>query len=411
MKDHFDICIIGGGLAGGLASLALSDAGFSCAVIDSQNPKTMRDAQFDGRTTAIAYANARMFTRLGLWERIAPYASPINDILVTDGRADTRFRRGHVSALGLHFDSSELETGAPLGWIVENVGMRNVIFDEIADNDNIALFAPARRTKLDISTRRAVVTLDDGREVSADLLVAADGKKSQTRAEAGLKVTRWSYGQMGIVATVSHDRPHKGVAQEFFLPSGPFAILPMTGDRSSLVWTEKSDQTPAYLSLDNDDFTAEVASRFGPYLGDVRADGPRFAYPLGFHLSQRLISPRIALIGDAARAVHPIAGQGFNLGIKDIAALTDVLTEARGVGLNIGAHNVLENYQSWRRFDSVMLALGTDVLNRIFSNDLAPLRAARDIGAGVVNQIGPLRRFFMRQAGADVGRLPSLIRP
>ena len=406
---QFDIAIVGGGLAGSLAALALTDQGFSCAVIDAQDPATMQKAAFDGRTTAISYASARVFKRLGLWNRVAPEAEAIRDILVTDGRAKSRFDDGAVSTFALHFDSRELGEETPLGWIAENLLLRETLFDAMGQAGDITLFAPAKRARTTYDAARATISLDDGREISAPLVIAADGRFSALRSEANIKVNQWRYKQTGIVATVAHERPHEGVAQEFFLPSGPFAILPMTENRSSLVWTERADAAGAYLTLDDENFTREIQNRFGDYLGAVSLAGPRWSYPLAFHLSQSFIAPRLALIGDAARAIHPIAGQGYNLGVKDIAALVDVLSEGRDVGLDIGHLSVLQNYQRWRRFDSVSLALGTDILNRLFSNDIAPLRLARDIGMGAVGRIAPLRQFFMRQAGADLGALPSLM--
>lgn len=414
----FDVIIVGGGQAGGLAALALADAGFSCAVIDALDPATMRAAPFDGRTTALAYASARVFQKLSLWPHMSPYAEPIRDILVTDGKRDSSIRKGHVSPFHLHFDSRELGDDDPLGWIVENRLLRDVLFEKIRTTNNIKLFAPAKRLKTVYGKGAATVILETGEELTASLVVAADGRFSASRAEAGIKTNRWSYDQCGIVATVAHERSHKGVAQELFLASGPFAILPMTPlkdrgrivhHRSSLVWTETKDATPAYLALEDEAFLRQIRNRFGDYLGDVSLTGPRWSYPLAFHLAQSYIAPRLALIGDAAHAIHPIAGQGFNLGVKDIAALTDTVIKTREVGLDIGHLAGLERYQQWRRFDSAMLAFGTDALNRLFSNDIGPLRLARTIGMGAVNQIGPLRKFFMRQAGADAGRLPPLM--
>lgn len=405
----FDVAIVGGGLAGGLAGLALGSRDFSCGVIDAQDPAAMRGAAFDGRTTAISYASARVFRRLGLWERIAPGAEPIRDILVTDGRAKSRFDAGAVSSFALHFDSRELGEDTPLGWIVENRLLRETLFDAIAANENVALLAPAKRASTVFNAAQSETELEDGRIVSAPLTLAADGRLSALRAEANIKTNQWRYPQTGIVATVAHERPHEGVAHEFFVPAGPFAILPMTENRSSLVWTEREDAAPAYLALDDAAFTREIENRFGPYLGALEPAGPRWSYPLAFMLAQTYMAPRLALIGDAAHAIHPIAGQGYNLGVKDIAVLADVLTEAREVGLDIGSLTVLQNYQRWRRFDSAALALGTDLLNRLFSNDIAPLRLARDIGMNAVGKIKPLRQFFMRQAGADLGALPSLM--
>ncbi|MCK5746806.1 MAG: FAD-dependent monooxygenase, partial [Oricola sp.] len=375
--QHFDIVIIGGGPAGGLAALAFATLGFSCAVVDAGDPAEMRGAAFDGRTSAISFASARVFKRLGLWNRIAPGAEPIRDILVTDGRAKSRFSDGAVSSFFLHFDSRELGEGQPLGWIVENRAIRDVLFDAIEAAENVALFAPAKRAATAFNPGEAIVDLADGRRLSASLVVAADGRRSPLRAEAGIKTNDWRYNQTGIVATVAHERSDEGVAQELFLPSGPFAILPMTNNRSSLVWTERADAAPAYMALGDEQFRTEIENRFGPYLGQVTPAGPRWSYPLAFTLAQSYVAPRLALIGDAAHAIHPIAGQGYNLGIKDIAALADVLVEGRDVGLDIGALTVLQNYQRWRRFDSAALALGTDVLNRLFSNDFGPLRLAR----------------------------------
>ena len=408
-RDTFDIVIVGGGLAGGLAAVALARAGFHCAVVDAADPATMREAGFDGRTSAISYASARVFRRLGLWDDIAGEAEPIRDILVTDGRAQNRFDPGSVSSFALHFDSRELEDETTLGWIVENRTLRNAIYNAIEAEEQVSVFAPANRAATTFGEEIAEVSLADGQRLSAALVLAADGRFSGLRMEAGIKTNDWRYNQTGIVATVAHERPHEGVAHEFFLPSGPFAILPMTDNRASLVWTERADAAPAYLSLDDEAFRTEIENRFGPYLGAVSLAGPRWSYPLAFTLAQSFIAPRLGLIGDAAHAIHPIAGQGYNLGIKDIAALTDVLTEARAVGLDIGAMTVLQNYQRWRRFDSATLALGGDLINRLFSNDFPPLRLARDIGMGAVGKIAPLRKLFMRQAGADLGTLPSLM--
>ena len=411
---HFDIAIVGGGLAGSLAALALADRGFSCALIDAADPAAMRGADFDGRTSALSYASARVFKRLGLWEAVklyqgSPDAEPIRDILVTDGRARSRFDRGGASPFFLHFDSRELGEDQPLGFIVENRRLRDVMFDASEKTDAITHFAPARRSATDFDKGAGVVHLEDGRRIIAALIIAADGRPSPLRAEAKIKTHHWGCGQTGIVATVAHERPHHGIAQEFFLPAGPFAILPMTENRSSLVWTEREAAAPAYMALGDADFLKAIEQRFGAYLGALSLAGPRWSYPFAFTLAQSYVAPRLALIGDAAHAVHPIAGQGFNLGVKDIAALADVLRDGRDVGLDIGALGVLQGYQRWRRFDSMSLALGMDFLNRLFSNDFGPLRLARDIGMSAVGKVGPLRTFFMREAGADMGSLPSLM--
>jgi 2-octaprenyl-6-methoxyphenol hydroxylase len=226
----------------------------------------------------------------------------------------------------------------------------------------------------------------------------------------GIGLISWSYPQRGIVATVAHEKPHNGTAFEHFLPSGPFAILPMTGNRSSLVWTEREELADDILESADADFEAEVARRFGAHLGAVRADGPRWSYPLRFHLARSYVKPRFALVGDAAHGIHPIAGQGLNLGFKDVAALVEVILDAARLGLDYGTIDVLRRYERWRRFDSFALAAATDALNRLFSNDIAPLRLVRDLGLGIVDGIGPLRRFLMRHAGGDSGKLPRLLR-
>lgn len=403
-----DAAIVGGGLAGALLALALAREGVSAALIDAQDPAAMRDAAFDGRTTALAYAAARVFRRLGLWGAIAPHAEPIRDILVADGRPKNRLSEGYVSALRLHFDSRELD-GEPLGYIVENRVLRDALFEKVAATPEITLLAPARVGAVAFGPAGARADLAGGGAVEAPLVVAADGKGSGLRKQAGIRCNEWSYAQTGIVATVRCERPHKGVAHEFFLPSGPFAILPLTDNRASLVWTERADSAPAFLGLSDAGFLKEIENRFGPHLGAVSLEGPRWSYPLSFHFAQRFVAPRLALLGDAARAVHPIAGQGFNLGVKDVAALADVLGRARSLGLDPGAASVLEDYERWRRFDSAALALGMDAMVRLFSNDAAPLRLARDLGMATVGRIAPLRRFFMRQAGADVGALPPLM--
>ena len=404
---------MGGGLAGGLGALAFADRGFDIVLVDAQEPEAMLDDAFDGRTTAVAYACARMLKRLDLWPLLETAAGPINDILVTDGdvrgSARSSSRLGGVSGAFMHFDSRELEPQTPLGWIVENAVFRRAIYQRLAENDRVSIHAPARVRSIRYGPAAVEIDADDA-AISASLLVAADGRQSSVRASAGLKTSHWRYPQVGIIATVAHERPHDGVAQELFLPSGPFAVLPMTGDRSSLVWTERESQAPYYLSLDDAAFVDAIRDRMGDYLGGLTLAGPRGGYPLGLTLSHRFVAPRLVLIGDAARAIHPIAGQGFNLGVKDIAALTDVLSETRGVGLDIGGLAPLERYERWRRFDSTFLALGTDILNRLFSNDVGPIRAARRAGLSAVQAAGPLRRFFMRQAGADVGELPSLLR-
>ncbi len=279
-----------------------------------------------------------------------------------------------------------------------------------ACTDTLALECPATIVDCTAELRAIDVHLDSGKSYRAALFAAAEGRDLPSRERMGIGLIAWSYPQWGIVATVAHERPHHGVAYEHFLPSGPFAILPMTGDRSSIVWTEREDIAGAILKLPNVEFESELRRRFGVHLGAVRADGPRWSYPLGFHLARDYVRSRFALAGDAAHGIHPIAGQGLNLGFKDVAALAEVTLDAARLGLDLGAPDVLSRYERWRRFDSLALAASTDALNRLFSNDFALLRVARDVGIGFVDAVGPLRRFFMRSAGGDVGKLPRLLR-
>jgi 2-octaprenyl-6-methoxyphenol hydroxylase len=309
----------------------------------------------------------------------------------------------------MHFDAQDVGADS-LGHIAENRHIRAALHAAIAEEKNLTLIAPAEVTVVTVSQGETRARVSDGRELRAALAVAADGRDSRLRKEQGIRAIGWSYPQTGIVATVHHARPHNGVAYEHFLPSGPFAILPMTGDRSSLVWTEAQDKAPAMLALAPVDFDTEVAARFGAHLGKTEVVGARWSYPLNFHLARDYVRPRFALAGDCAHGIHPIAGQGLNLGLKDAAALAETVLDAARLGQDIGALDVLKRYERWRRFDSFALAASTDALNRLFSNDIAPLRQLRDLGLGVVDAVGPLRRFFMRHAGGDIGKLPRLLK-
>jgi 2-octaprenyl-6-methoxyphenol hydroxylase len=309
----------------------------------------------------------------------------------------------------LHFDAAEVGA-VSLGHIAENRHIRAALYAAVADTKNLELLAPAAVDTVTVEAGSAVARLSGGEEIKAALAIAADGRDSPLRAQAGIATIGWSYRQTGIVATVAHEKPHHGVAYEHFLPSGPFAILPMTGNRSSLVWTEDKTKAPAILALDEAGFHDQIARRFGTHLGATSAAGPRWSYPLSFHLARNFIAPRFALAGDCAHGIHPIAGQGLNLGWKDAAALAEVLLDAARLGQDIGASDVLRRYERWRRFDSFALAASTDALNRLFSNDIAPLRQLRDLGLGIVDSIAPARRFFMRHAGGDIGKLPRLMK-
>jgi len=411
---HCDVIIGGGGMVGLSLALALARGGLAVVVADPVPQSAATEVQFDGRVCALSYASVRMFQALGVWDRLEKLAQPITDILVTDGRLGKE-----PSPFSLHFDAAEAQTNA-LGHIVENRHTRTALFATASTLSNLRLVAPTALTNLAYQGGGIVATLANGETVKASLAIAADGRDSPMRELMGLRIISWSYAQWGIVATVAHEKPHNGVAYEHFLPAGPFAILPMTpagpgGDgnhvnRSSLVWTEKDSLAPVMMKLDDDSFAAELARRFGDHLGATKVAGPRWSYPLRFHLARGYVAPRFALAGDAAHGIHPIAGQGFNLGLKDAAALSEIILDAARLGLDIGNLDTLKKYERWRRFDSLVMSFAMDGLNRLFSNDSAPLRIIRDVGIGLVDTFGPARRFFMRHAGGDVGKLPRLMK-
>lgn len=393
-----DVIIIGGGMIGTTLAVALGGAGLSVALIDRLDPVTMVDMPFDGRASAIAYASYRALEAIGAWKHMAAEAQPILDIRVSEG--DSR--------LFLHYDHRELGNG-PLGFMLENRHLRHGLFAAISELAGTELLAPAELRGLNRTDGGVAAHLVDGRTVYGRLAVAADGRDSPLREAAGIRVQGWSYAQSGIVCTVAHERPHRGVAHERFLPAGPFAILPLTGNRASLVWTEPSADADKLIDLDEAAFNDEMRERLGDFLGHVEVTGPRWCYPLALHNAETYIDQRLALVGDAARGMHPIAGQGLNLGFRDVAALAEVVIDAARLGLDIGHPDILSRYERWRRFDSMVLLAVTDGLNRLFSNDAVAVRAARDVGLAAVNQLSPLKRFFMRHARGTVGKLPRLL--
>lgn len=399
-----DAIVGGGGMAGLTMALALAKGGVTVAVIERQPPPAFRDPTFDGRTSAIAYGSANVFDGIGVWPALEPAAQAIKDIRVADGTP-----WDGPSSLFLHYDHREVGD-APLGYILENRDIRDVLLKAAAAADGLTVLAPATVAETERASRGACVRLEDGRRVEARLIVGADGRNSPLRSEAGIRATRFDYPQTAIVCTVAHERSHAGVAAELFLPSGPFAMLPMTEQRSSIVWTEKRALAQDMMALDDESFHYELQRRFGDWLDDIRVEGPRFTYPLGLIHAERYTGRRLALIGDAAHVIHPIAGQGLNLGIRDVAALAEAVVDAHRLGLDIGEGPILERYERWRRFDNVFMAATTDALNRLFSNDFGPLRLARDLGLAAVNKVPPLKRLFMRHAMGVVGDLPRLVR-
>ena len=406
-----DVIIAGAGMAGATLALALKSGGLEPVLVDPLPFQTQTAASFDGRASAIAFSCFRQWRAVCAAGLIEPHAQRIEQIMVTDGRSPGAAPGLQLGAF-LRFDSEEIADrshGEPLGYMVENRHIRAGLAQAVGAA-GITVLAPSRVERVEVGNGGATVVLDDGRTITAPLVVGSDGRASTVRGQAGIGVVGWPYRDSGVVATVSLERPHQGVAHEHFLPSGPFAILPLTGDRASLVWTEKADRGRALAGARPEVFHAHLQRRFGEFLGRVRADGPRFVYPLSLELAEAMTAPRIALLGDAAHGIHPIAGQGLNLGLKDCAALAEVLVEAARLGEDIGSEVVLERYARWRRSDNVALAAATDVFNRLFSNDIPLIRLARGAGMALVNRIGPARRFFMQEAGGAVGDLPRLLR-
>ncbi|GAA0870823.1 UbiH/UbiF/VisC/COQ6 family ubiquinone biosynthesis hydroxylase [Brevundimonas basaltis] len=409
--DHYDVIIAGAGLAGATFALAAAQGGLKVVLVDPQPFPAQLAPTFDGRSTAIAFSTFRMLDALGVGEGLRPYACRMDRILVTDGRRPGAASPAASSAF-LRFDADEIgerTDGEPLGYMVENRRIR-VALSEAVTAAEIEVRAPASVDRVGTGPGLATVTLADGAELRAPLVVGAEGRGSRVRREAGIDTVGWGYGQSGVVATVAMGRDHGHVAHEYFLPSGPFAILPLTEQRASLVWTETTRRAEALKAASDEAFHAHLMRRFGDFLDDVSVVGPRFVYPLSLQLAEQLTAPRVALIGDAAHAVHPVAGQGLNMGLKDAAALAEVLVEAVRLGEDIGSETVLDRYARWRRFDNAALAAGFDGFVRLFSNDIAPVRLARDLGIAAVNRIAPLRRAFMHEAGGATGDLPRLLR-
>lgn len=406
-KDEvFDIAICGAGLNGLAAALALGGPGnrtpLKVALVDARDPALSQPASFDGRASAITQAARRMFEAMEVWQAIAPHAEPMREIIVTDGKTD-----GPRPAL-LNF-AAEHQPGGPSAYMVENRHLLAALYEAVQKAPHITFKTGHKVERFSFTGPQAALHLASGEMVAARLCVAADGRNSPARQAAGIETIGWAYGQSGIVTTVAHDAPHGGRAEEHFLPSGPFAILPLPGNLSSLVWTEENAEADRLVALDDDAFLAELKRRFGAHLGEVRLAGPRQAWPLSLFIAKSLTAPRLALLGDAAHVVHPIAGLGFNLGLRDAAALADAVMGQFRLGLDPGGPQALQAYERWRKLDTVMVAAATDGLNRLFSNDIEALRFIRDAGLSVVERVDPLKRFFMREAAGLSGNLPRLM--
>ena len=401
--DH-DIAIIGGGLNGPALALALSRAGLRVAVIDAQPAQTFENAAFDGRAYALALTSVRLLEGIGIWPDIADDAQPMLEIKVTDGRAGTG-----PSPMFMHFDHAEIEEG-PMGQMVEDRHLRRALLQAAAADPAITMMNDTRVTGQSVAPTGITLTLEGGKTLRARLAVGADGRGSGTAERAGIKRVAWSYGQTALVCVVDHEKPHHGIAHQFFMPPGPLAILPLTGNRSLIVWSEASANAAAINALPDAQYLEVLRPRFGSFLGELSLTGPRYSYPLGLSLAHSMTASRVALLGDAAHGVHPIAGQGLNAGLRDVAALAEVIADAVRRGEDPGNDAVLARYQEWRRFDNASLALATDSFNRLFSNDNALLRLARDMGMAAINALPGLRRTFIREAAGLTGELPRLMR-
>lgn len=402
MSSQRSIVIGGGAFAGlGLALALRQGLGSSIPVVVADPAFAARPSR-DPRASAIVAACRRLFEAIGVWDAVAPTAQPILDMVVTDSRLEDATRPVFLTFAG------EVEPGESFAHMVENRLLIDALVTR-AEAEGIELSAVAV-SAYDSNPDGTRVILSDGRVIDASLLIAADGAKSKLRERAGIATHGWDYDQSGIVVTVGHERDHHGRAEEHFLPAGPFAILPLKGNRSSLVWTESRREAARIVDLPAEAFQAELEKRFGLHLGDVRAlDTPR-AFPLGYFVARSFIAERLALVGDAAHVIHPIAGQGLNMGLKDAAALAEVIVDAARLGIDPGQADVLERYQRWRRFDTVAMGVATNSLNMLFSNKSTVLRAARDIGLGLVDRLPPLKGAFIRQAAGLSGEVPRLLR-
>lgn len=398
-RHSAEVVVVGGGMVGATTAVILANAGLQTILVDRQDPAKLTAAAYDGRASAIAYSSQRLMAASGLWPGMAGEAQPIQEIRVSDGG----------SPLFLHYDHEDLGN-EPLGYMVENRHTRSALHRSAAGAPNLRVLAPFAVEGTTRNEHEAEVALEGGGVITARLVIAADGRDSALRKAVGIGTIGWSYPQTGIVCTIEHELPHRGVAHEHFLPAGPFAILPLRRNRSSLVWTERNERARAMMDLDDQDFDAEIRARMGDFLGAVNSTGPRWSYPLALHHAETYIADRFALIGDAAHGMHPIAGQGLNMGLRDVAVLAEVLVDARRLGLDIGGANVLAHYERWRRFDNTVLLAVTDVLNRLFSNDVTAVRLARDAGLAAVNKMPRLKKFFMAHARGTSGTLPRLLR-
>ncbi|WP_299630375.1 FAD-dependent monooxygenase [uncultured Roseobacter sp.] len=404
MAFDCDIVIVGGGLNGPALALALASAGQTVTLVDALPIKVRKNAGFDGRSYALALTSARLVRALDVWDALEDVAQPMLDIKVSDGRAGEG-----PSPFFMHFDHAEIEEG-PMGYMVEDRHLRPALLNAVKKVKAIRQISEDQVTGQEVDATGVTAHLASGKSVRAKLLVGCDGRSSGTAQRAGISRTGWGYGQTALVCALNHELPHHGVAHQFFMPPGPLAILPLKGNRSSIVWSETTENASHINGTSDADYLDVLRPRFGSFLGEISLAGARFTYPLSLSLANALVAKRVALVGDAAHGVHPIAGQGLNAGIRDVAALADVIADAARRGEDIGSAPVLSRYQQWRRFDNTTLAIATDAFNRLFSNDNAMLRGMRDLGMGLVGRFPALRRSFIREAAGLTGDLPRLLK-
>jgi 2-octaprenyl-6-methoxyphenol hydroxylase len=400
--DRADVIILGGGLVGLALAAALDSSGLSAIVIDPANPAGRMTQAFDGRTSAVSSSSKRMFDTVGISGYFPEAGCPIRRIEVADG----------LGPGGLAFDPGEDDE--PLGWMHENRHVRAALLARAEAGKNIWLMWQAKPASVERGDHGVTVRLEDGRVVGSPVLIAAEGRNSPMREAAGIRCARWKYDHSAIVSSLRHERPHDHVAYEIFYPSGPFALLPMTDDadghRSAIVWSVKAEDAAGFLSLSDGDFAAEAESAMGGFLGKVGLLAPRSTYPLGFHHAARITDHRLALVGDAAHGIHPIAGQGVNLGYRDAAALAQVLVEGARLGLDLGDQQLMTRYQRWRGLDTFMVSLATDSLTRIYGIPGRTASKVRRFGMGLINRIGPVKDRLMAEARGTSGDLPLLLR-
>jgi len=399
--DRADVIIFGGGLVGLALASALDSSGLSAIVVDPADPAPRNTAAFDGRTSAVSSSSMRMLQAIGVADHLAEPGCPIMTITVADG----------LQPGGLHFEPDDDE---PLGFMHENRHLRAALQARAEAGPNIWLLWKSKIGDVDRGDHGVTVALDDGRKLFAPLLVAADGRNSPMREAAGIRVARWKYDHQAIVSVLRHDRAHENIAYEIFYPTGPFALLPMNDDagghRSAIVWSVPQDDAAAWLSLSDEDFAAEAQAAMGGFLGKIAMLAPRSSFPLGFHHAAQVTAQRLALVGDSAHAIHPIAGQGLNLGFRDAAALAQVLVEGSRLGLDLGDRQLLDRYQRWRSLDSLSVAMATDSLTRIYGVPGKTASAVRRFGMGIVERISPIRNRLMSEARGTSGELPLLLR-